>query len=57
MFENIEEDWQKMVNKMVINNFVAKQFEDKLKLWYEDLAQLQKDKEDTWDETDESHLL
>lgn len=54
VFENIEEDWQKMVNKMVINNFVAKQFEDKLKLWYEDLAQLQKDKEDIWDETDES---
>lgn len=54
VFEDIEQDWQKMVNKMVINNFVAKQFEDKLKLWYEDLAQLQKDKEDTWDETDES---
>ena len=42
-FDNIAENWQKMVNRMVINNLIAKDFQQKLESWYADLAKLQSD--------------
>lgn len=44
VMENIAENWQRMVNRMIINNFIASDFQDKLKSWYEELAQLQMDR-------------
>lgn len=38
VFDDIADNWQKMVNKMVINNLVAEDFRNKLKKWYERLA-------------------
>lgn len=38
--EDIAENWQKMINRMAVNNLVAENFREKLKLWYEDLADL-----------------
>ena len=38
--EQIAEDWQSMVNRMVINNLVIEKFRERLKGWYEDLANL-----------------
>ena len=43
VFDNIAENWQKMVNRMVINNLIAKDFQQKLESWYADLAKLQSD--------------
>lgn len=43
VFDNIAENWQKMVNRMVINNLIAKDFQQKLDSWYADLAKLQSD--------------
>lgn len=40
VFDNIADEWQKMVNKMVINNLVGYKFQKKLEGWYEDLAKL-----------------
>lgn len=40
VFDNIAEEWQKMVNKMVINNLVGAKFQQRLESWYEDLAKL-----------------
>lgn len=39
--ESIAENWQKMVNRMVINNIIAKDFQDDLDGWYKRLADLQ----------------
>jgi len=39
--ESIAENWQKMVNRMVINNIIAKDFQDDLDDWYKRLADLQ----------------
>ncbi len=44
VFEDIAENWQKMVNRMVINNLVGKKFQDRLNSWYESLAKLNEDK-------------
>ena len=43
VFENVAENWQKMVNRMVINNLIAKDFQSQLEGWYADLAKLQSD--------------
>lgn len=40
VFDNIADNWQSMVNKMVINNLVGSRFQQKLEQWYEDLAKL-----------------
>lgn len=40
VFKDIDDSWQKMVNKMVINNLVGERFQDTLKEWYEELAKL-----------------
>ena len=39
--ENIAEDWQKMVNRMVVNNLIAEKMRESLTKWYEELAKLQ----------------
>ena len=38
VFDDIAENWQKMVNKMVVNNLVGNSFQEKLNVWYDDLA-------------------
>ena len=35
VFENIADNWQKMINKMVLNNIVGAKYQDQLKKWYE----------------------
>ena len=40
VFDNIAEDWRKMVNQMVINNLVGAKFQEDLKGWYEELARI-----------------
>lgn len=40
VFDNIADEWQKMVNKMVINNLIGDKFKEKLDGWYEELAKL-----------------
>lgn len=42
VFENISDNWQKMVNKMVVNNIVGTKFQEKLSKWYEDLSEINK---------------
>ena len=42
VMENIAENWQAMVNKMVINNIIAADMQKKLEGWYESLANLNK---------------
>lgn len=39
VFEGIAEDWQKMVNRMVVNNLVGVRFQEALKGWYDRLAE------------------
>ena len=46
VFDDIADAWRQMVNKMVINSFVAKDFQEKLEQWYEKLAYLQKRRSD-----------
>ena len=43
VFDNIADNWQKMVNRMVINNLIAKDFQQKLESWYAELGKLQSD--------------
>lgn len=38
VFNNIAENWQKMVNRMAVNNLVGAKFQQDLEKWYEDLA-------------------
>lgn len=40
VFDDIADAWQKMVNKMVVNNLIGNKFQEKLKKWYEELAKL-----------------
>lgn len=42
VFDNIDDDWQKMVNRMVINNLVGAKFQSQITDWYEELAQVNK---------------
>ena len=44
VFDNIADEWQEMVNKMVINNLIGGDFQEKLKGWYEELAKLNESK-------------
>lgn len=39
--EDIGDNWQKMINRMVVNNLIMKDFEKDLESWYERLAGLQ----------------
>lgn len=40
VFDEIAENWQAMVNKMVVNNLVGAKFQKNLETWYENLAKL-----------------
>ncbi len=40
VFDDIADSWQEMVNKMVINNLIGKNFQGSLNSWYEKLAKL-----------------
>lgn len=42
VMDNIAENWQKMVNRMAVNNIVGAQFQTQLEAWYKDLAELNK---------------
>lgn len=44
VFDDIANNWQSMVNKMVINNLVGANFQKKLESWYEDLAKLNEER-------------
>ena len=39
--ENIAEDWQKMVNRMVVNNIIGSKMRDELESWYKGLYDVQ----------------
>lgn len=40
VFDDIADNWQKMVNKMVINNFIGSQYQDELKKWFDELSKV-----------------
>lgn len=40
VMDDIAKNWQQMVNKMVVNNFIAGKFQEQLSKWYEKLYQL-----------------
>ncbi len=40
VFDDIADNWQSMVNKMVVNNLIGANFQKKLEGWYEELAKL-----------------
>lgn len=42
VFDEIAENWQAMVNRMVVNNLVGANFQKKIESWYKDLAELNK---------------
>ena len=43
VFDEISDNWQKMVNKMVVNNLIGANFQSQLKGWYEKLAKANED--------------
>lgn len=47
VFEDIANNWQKMVNRMAINNLVASKFQDSLSEWFDKLYELQQRKLDS----------
>ena len=40
VMENIEKNWQQMVNHMVVNNLVGEKLRERLSAWYDQLAKL-----------------
>lgn len=44
VFENIEKNWQQMVNHMVINNLIGEKLRERLSEWYDQLAELNKER-------------
>lgn len=40
VMDDIAENWQKMVNRMAVNNIVSERFQSKLGEWYEELAKV-----------------
>lgn len=42
VMDNIADNWQKMVNRMAVNNLVGAKFQKNLEDWYENLAKLNK---------------
>lgn len=42
VFDEIDENWQEMVNRMAVNNLVGAKFQKNLETWYENLAKLNK---------------
>ena len=54
VFDNIADNWQAMVNRMVVNNLIGAKFQQKLEEWYEELAKLNEAKTNG-DITDEEY--
>lgn len=54
--ESAEDDWHKMVNEMVIDNIILKDVLDDLEKWYEDLAEVQKKRNNGEYASDEEYL-
>lgn len=54
VFDNIADNWQAMVNRMVVNNLIGAKFQQKLEGWYEELAKLNEAKTNG-DITDEEY--
>jgi len=44
VMDNIAKNWQQMVNRMVINNLIGERMQSQLENWYEQLAQVNKDR-------------
>ena len=44
VMDNIAKNWQQMVNRMVINNLIGEKMQSQLENWYEQLAQVNKDR-------------
>lgn len=44
VFDDIADNWQKMVNKMVINNLIGNNFQHRINAWYEELAKLNEER-------------
>lgn len=42
VMDNIADNWQKMVNRMAVNNIIGGNFQTQLQQWYEELAELNK---------------
>lgn len=60
VFEQMADNWQKMVNKMVINSVIAEKYREQLKKWYngmsDELAELNKQKDSLSEEEYERRL-
>ena len=48
--DEVADDWQKMVNRMIINNIIGEMFRENLKKWYDKLYQANKALTETGDE-------
>lgn len=49
VFDDIAENWQQMVNKMVVNNLVGQKFQESLKGWYKALSDAMKKRTESGD--------
>lgn len=49
VFDNIADNWQQMVNKMVVNNLVGQKFQESLKGWYKNLSDAMKKRTESGD--------
>ena len=49
VFDNIADNWQQMVNKMVVNNLVGQKFQESLKGWYKALSDAMKKRTESGD--------
>lgn len=50
VFEDMADDWQKMVNRMTINNLVSENYKKQLEGWYDSLVELNRKKSDASNE-------
>ena len=44
VMDDIADNWQKMVNRMAVNNLVGAKFRERLEVWYEDLSKLNEER-------------
>lgn len=56
VFDDIADNWQKMVNKMAINNIIGEQFRDKLKHWYMALAKANEERSKVSEDATEEEI-
>lgn len=55
VMDNIATNWQQMINRMVINNLILKDFQGDIKKWYDDLAKVQEERNTGIITTDEEY--